>query len=143
MIAASTPEPPLMERVLAAPDHAPEAEKQAAGLLTRMAVVRLESLAELGLLTIDTHFRVPPAVVANVADVFDNEQLLEDLGLAEVPDDPDPEPGGPSSCPPICRSTRSTTESRFYSDGSTTTCTISRRTNTEVHLRTGGPGRRR
>jgi hypothetical protein len=87
LMAAATPEPPLLERVLAAPDHAPEAEKAMAGLLTNMAISRLEALAELGLLTIDTHFRVPPALIGCVADTFDNPWVLADLGLGEAPDD--------------------------------------------------------
>ncbi|WP_427007359.1 plasmid pRiA4b ORF-3 family protein [Pseudarthrobacter sp. H2] len=91
LIAAATPDPPLVERVLAAPDHAPEAEKKLADLLTGMAVRRLEALAELGLLTIDTHFRVPPALIGCVADTFDNDWVLADLGLGEAPDDADGE----------------------------------------------------
>ncbi|MGX1160773.1 hypothetical protein RKD54_001682 [Pseudarthrobacter sp. SLBN-100] len=37
LLAAATAEPPLVERVLAAPDHAPEAEKTMAELLTKIA----------------------------------------------------------------------------------------------------------
>lgn len=87
LIAAATADPPLLERVLAVADYAPEAEKAMADLLTRIAVGRLEALAELGLLTIDTHFRVPPALIGCVADVFDNENVLGYLGLREAPDD--------------------------------------------------------
>lgn len=85
LMAAATPEPPLVERVLAAPDYAPETEKTMAGLLTRVAMDRLEELAKLGLLVIDTHFRVPPAVIGSVADAFDDPWLLAELGLGEVP----------------------------------------------------------
>ena len=46
---------------------------------------RLEELAELGLLTIDTHFRVPPAIIRCVADAFDDPSLLAELGLGESP----------------------------------------------------------
>jgi hypothetical protein len=92
LIAAATADPPLLERVLAAADQAPEAEKKMAGLLTSLAVGRLEALAELGLLTIDTHFRVPPALIGCVADTFDNDWVLADLGLGEAPDDADVEP---------------------------------------------------
>jgi hypothetical protein len=56
-----------------------------AGALTRAAIGRLEALAELGLLTIDTHFRVPPALIGCVADTFDNDWVLADLGLREAP----------------------------------------------------------
>ncbi len=82
----------MLERVLAAADHAPEAEKKMAGLLTSLAVGRLEALAELGLLTIDTHFRVPPALISCVAEVIDKDWVLADLGLGEAPDDADAEP---------------------------------------------------
>lgn len=87
LLAAATPEPPLLERVLAAADHAPEAEKAMTRLLTKVAMDRLEALAELGLLTIDTHFRVPPALIGSVADTFDNPWVLAELGLGEAPDD--------------------------------------------------------
>lgn len=85
LLAAATAEPLLVERVLAAPDHAPDEEKKAAELLTQVAMERLEELAELGLLTIDTHFRVPPALIRCVADAFDDPSLLAELGLAETP----------------------------------------------------------
>lgn len=62
-----------------------------ADLLTRTAVGRLETLAELGLLTIDTHFRVPPALVGCIADVFDSEYVLAGLGLGKAVDDADGE----------------------------------------------------
>jgi hypothetical protein len=84
LLAAASAGPPLVERVLAAPDHAPEEEKEAAELLTKVAMGRLEELAELGLLTIDTHFRVPPALIRCVADVFDDPSLLAELGLGEA-----------------------------------------------------------
>jgi len=76
-----------VERVLAAPDHAPEAEKAMAGLLTKVTMDRLQELADLGLLTIDAHFRVPQALVACMADTFDNPWLLAELGLGESPGD--------------------------------------------------------
>jgi hypothetical protein len=98
LLAASTPEAPSLESVLAAPDHAPEAEKMMTTLLTKVAMDRLESLAELGLLTIDTHFRVPPALIGCVADTFDNPWVLAELGLGEEPDDQEtqPQPHGPA-----------------------------------------------
>ncbi|WP_142062404.1 MULTISPECIES: hypothetical protein [unclassified Pseudarthrobacter] len=85
LLAAAAAEPLLVERVLAAPDHAPEEEQKAAELLTKVAMGRLEELAELGLLTIDTHFRVPPAIIRCVADAFDDPSLLAVLGLGESP----------------------------------------------------------
>ena len=98
LLAASTPEPPSLERVLAAPDHAPEAEKSMTALLTRVAMSRLEALAELGLLTIDTHFRVPPALIGSVADTFDNPWVLAELGLGDEPelDETQPQPAEPA-----------------------------------------------
>ncbi|WP_146072303.1 hypothetical protein [Arthrobacter sp. Y81] len=87
LLAAATSDPPERARALAAPDNAPEAEKAMAGILTNLAVKRLEDLAELGLLTIDTHFRVPPALIRCIANVFDDDSVLADLGLDQVPDD--------------------------------------------------------
>lgn len=87
LMAAATPEPPLLQRVLAAPDHAPEAEKRLAGVLTEIAIGRLEALAELGLVTIDTHFRVPSALIGCVADTFDIPWVLSELGIGDASDD--------------------------------------------------------
>jgi hypothetical protein len=58
-----------------------------AELLTKVAMGRFEELADLGLLSIDTHFRVPPALIRSVADAFDDPGLLAELGLAEASDD--------------------------------------------------------
>ncbi|WP_201298529.1 hypothetical protein, partial [Arthrobacter sp. 9AX] len=90
LLSAATPEAPVVERILAAPEHAPEAEKNMAQLLTKVAMGRFEELAELGLLTIDTHFRVPPALIQCVADAFDDPWLLAELGLGEAPDEEAP-----------------------------------------------------
>lgn len=87
LLAAATPEPPLKERVLAAAKSAPDEEKMMVGVLTDVVVSRLEALAELGLMTIDTHFRVPTAVIGCVAGVFDDEVVLSDLGLQPAPDE--------------------------------------------------------
>lgn len=92
LLAAATSDPPEKARILAAPDNAPPAERSMAGLLTGMAVRRLEEFAELGLLTIDTHFRVPPALIRCIANVFDDDWVLADLGLGNAPDDADFEP---------------------------------------------------
>jgi len=83
LLAAASPEPPLVERFLAAADRAPESEQEAAAQLTSVVMGRLEELSELGLLTIDTHFRVPPVLIQSVAEVFDDPQLLAQLGLEE------------------------------------------------------------
>jgi hypothetical protein len=56
-------------------------------LLTKVAMGRLEELAELGLLTIDTHFRVPSVLIRCVADTFDDPPLLAELGLEDSVDD--------------------------------------------------------
>ena len=79
LLAAATADPPEKARILAAPDNVPPAERAMASLLTGMAVRRLEELAELGLLAIDTHFRVPPALLRCIANVFDDELVLADL----------------------------------------------------------------
>ncbi|MET4136678.1 plasmid pRiA4b ORF-3 family protein [Pseudarthrobacter sp. PvP090] len=89
LLAAATADPPEKARILAAPDHAPPAERATADLLTGVAISRLEELAELGLLTIDTHFRVPPALIRCIANVFDDDWVLADLGLGDAPDDAD------------------------------------------------------
>ncbi|MDJ0355445.1 plasmid pRiA4b ORF-3 family protein [Paenarthrobacter sp. PH39-S1] len=86
LIAASTPEPPSVERVLALADRVPEEEKMITDILGRMTVGRLERLAELGLLTIDTHFRVPPALIGCVLDAFDDD-VIDRLHLGEAVDD--------------------------------------------------------
>jgi hypothetical protein len=86
LLAAATSDPPEKARILAAADTAPPAERAMAGLLTGVALGRLEELAELGLLTIDTHFRVPPALIRCIANVFDDDWLLADLGIAEAAD---------------------------------------------------------
>lgn len=87
LLAAASADPPETARIMAAPDLAPPAERAMADLLTGVAMTRLEGLAELGLLTIDAHIRVPPALIRCVANVFDDDWVLADLGLGEVPDD--------------------------------------------------------
>jgi hypothetical protein len=87
LLAAATSDPPERARVLAAPDNAPETDNAMTGVLTSVAAKRLDELAELGLLTIDTHFRVPPALIRCIANVFDDDSVLAGLGLDQVPDD--------------------------------------------------------
>ncbi|HSN36028.1 MAG TPA: plasmid pRiA4b ORF-3 family protein [Arthrobacter sp.] len=87
LLAAATADPPEKARVLATPELAPAAEQAMAGLLTGVAMSRLEELAALGLLTIDTHLRVPPALVRCIANVFDDDWVLADLGLVDALDD--------------------------------------------------------
>ncbi|HEX9088174.1 MAG TPA: plasmid pRiA4b ORF-3 family protein [Arthrobacter sp.] len=92
LLAAATAEPPEKARLLAAPEHSPEAERSMAALLNAVAMTRLEELADLGLLTIDTHFRVPPALIRCIANVFDDDLVLADLGLGHASDDAEFEP---------------------------------------------------
>jgi hypothetical protein len=56
------------------------------GSLKAAALGQLETLAEQGILTIDTHFRVPPALVRCIANVYEDAAVLEDLGLLDLPD---------------------------------------------------------
>ena len=92
LLAAATADPPEKARVLATAEHAPEAERAMAGLLTGVVMRRLDELAELGLLTIDTHFRVPRALIRCIANVFDDDRVLAGLGLGEAPEDAGLEP---------------------------------------------------
>ncbi len=85
LIAASTPEPPSVERVLALADKVPDEEKKITDIIARMTVGRLERLAELGLLTIDTHLRVPPALIGCVLEAFDDD-VIDSLDLREAAD---------------------------------------------------------
>lgn len=87
LLAAATQEPPEKDRTLAPADGLPEEQKAAAVLLTRVALARLEDLADLGVLTIDTHFRVPRVLIRSVADVFDDEWVLSAVGLLPGPDE--------------------------------------------------------
>ncbi|MFE4837741.1 hypothetical protein ACFRAU_24045 [Arthrobacter sp. NPDC056691] len=49
-------------------------------------MTQLKGLAEQGILTIDTHFRVPPALVRCIATTYEDATVLEDLGLLDLPD---------------------------------------------------------
>lgn len=60
-----------------------------ADALARLVIARLEDLAELGLVTIDTHIRVPPALIRAVADTFDDDRVLAERGLADDPEEQD------------------------------------------------------
>lgn len=86
-IAAASPEPPLVERFLAAAAHAPEAEKALVGEATLRAYRRLEAWAGLGLIDMDTHFRVPPAVIRCIAEAFEDEADL-DVVWPDTEEDP-------------------------------------------------------
>jgi len=76
-IAAASPEPPLVERFLSAAAHAPEAEQAVVEAATHDAYRRLQAWAALGLLDIDTHFHVPPAVIRCVAEAFEDDVDLD------------------------------------------------------------------
>ena len=51
-----------------------------------MALSQLEGLAGQGILTLDTHFRVPPPLVRCIANTYEDAAVLEDLGLLDLPD---------------------------------------------------------
>lgn len=92
LLAAASADPPETARIMATPDLVPPAERAMADMLTGVAMTRLDGLAELGLLTIDTHIRVPPALIRCIANVFDDDWVLADLGLGETPDQAGREP---------------------------------------------------
>lgn len=77
LAAATTDDPPEVERFLAAEEYAPDDEKAAVGLVARLSFSRLETLAELGLLEIDTHIRVPAPLIQCVAEAFEDEFDLD------------------------------------------------------------------
>lgn len=89
LTAATTSQPPQVERVLAAPEHAPEEEQDAATLLTTVGMERLRELAELGLLAIDTHFHVPSALIGSVAEAIENPARIAEMELLGAVDDED------------------------------------------------------
>ena len=87
LMAAATADPPAKDFALAATENEPAEETEMVALLTEIALTRMEDLAELGLIAIDTHFRVPPALIRCVADVFDDDWVLDDLGLGQTDED--------------------------------------------------------
>lgn len=86
LLAAASEEPPRTDAVLDPRTGASPEEKATVGSLKAAAMGQLEALAGQGILTIDTHFRVPPAVVRCVAAIYEDASLLEELGLLDLPD---------------------------------------------------------
>jgi hypothetical protein len=77
LTAACTEEPPLLERFLDAESRAPEEEKHLARLVTRISYSRLQKLAELGLVELDSHIRVPQPLIRCVAEALQDDFDLE------------------------------------------------------------------
>ncbi|MCG2621390.1 plasmid pRiA4b ORF-3 family protein [Arthrobacter sp. I2-34] len=77
IVAAASPEPPLLDRVLHLADNVPEEERTVAMLATLMLPGQLEELAGLGLLVLDDHVRVPAVVIQCVAGAFEDEFDLD------------------------------------------------------------------
>ena len=86
LLAAASEDPPLVDTVLDPRTGASPEEMATVGSLKAAALGQLETLAEQGILTIDTHFRVPPALVRCIANVYEDAAVLEDLGLLDLPD---------------------------------------------------------
>lgn len=86
LLAAATDDPPRRDTVLAPRTGASPEERATVGALKGVALSQLEGLAGQGILTLDTHFRVPPALVRCIANTYEDAAVLEDLGLLDLPD---------------------------------------------------------
>ena len=86
LLAASSEDPPRTDTVLDPRTGASPEERATVGSLKAAAMNQLEALAEQGILVIDTHFRVPPALVRCIANTYEDATVLEDLGLLDIPD---------------------------------------------------------
>lgn len=86
LLAASSEDPPRTDTVLDPRTGASPEERATVGSLKAAAMNQLEALAGQGILTIDTHFRVPPALVRCIANTYEDATVLEDLGLLDIPD---------------------------------------------------------
>lgn len=86
LLAAASEDPPRTDTVLDPRAGAPAEERATVESLKTAAMGQLEALAEQGILTIDTHFRVPPALVRCIATTYEDASVLEDLGLLDLPD---------------------------------------------------------
>ena len=92
LLAAASADPPRRDTVLDPRTGASPEERATVETLKAAAMGQLEALAEQGILTIDTHFRVPPALVRCIANTYEDATVLEDLGLLDIADlDPDSE----------------------------------------------------
>ncbi|MGN7250178.1 hypothetical protein [Arthrobacter sp. SAFR-014] len=86
LLAAASADPPRRDTVLDPRTGASPEERATVEALKAAAMGQLEALAEQGILTIDTHFRVPPALVRCIASTYEDAAVLEDLGLLDIPD---------------------------------------------------------
>jgi hypothetical protein len=86
LLAASSEDPPRTDTVLDPRTGASPEERATVESLKAAAMNQLEALAGQGILTIDTHFRVPPALVRCIANTYEDATVLEDLGLLDIPD---------------------------------------------------------
>ncbi|WP_395404224.1 hypothetical protein ACHMXB_07815 [Arthrobacter sp. UC242_113] len=86
LLAAASADPPRRDTVLDPRTGASPEERATVESLKAAAMSQLEALAEQGILTIDTHFRVPPALVRCIASTYEDAEVLEDLGLLDIPD---------------------------------------------------------
>lgn len=86
LLAAASEDPPRTDTVLDARSGASREERATVESLKAAAMHQLEALAEVGILTIDTHFRIPPALVQCIANTYEDATVLEDLGLPDIPD---------------------------------------------------------
>ncbi|RAM35679.1 hypothetical protein [Arthrobacter globiformis] len=86
LLAAASADPPRRDTVLDPRTGASPEERATVEALKAAAMGQLEALAEQGILTIDTHFRVPPALVRCIASTYEDASVLEDLGLLDIPD---------------------------------------------------------
>ncbi|MDP9695130.1 UNVERIFIED_ORG: hypothetical protein J2X79_002699 [Arthrobacter globiformis] len=86
LLAAASADPPRRDTVLDPRTGASPEERATVEALKAAAVSQLEALAEQGILTIDTHFRVPPALVRCIANTYEDATVLQDLGLLDIPD---------------------------------------------------------
>ncbi|WP_077488780.1 hypothetical protein [Sinomonas mesophila] len=73
LAAAASETPPEMARLRAVPDHAPEEERFMARYVVHSALADLLWLTDVGLLEMDEHIRVPPALVQCVGAAFKDE----------------------------------------------------------------------
>ncbi|MFC9353080.1 hypothetical protein [Arthrobacter sp. NPDC057013] len=86
LLAAASEDPPRTNAVLDPRKGASAEERATVETLKAAAMHQLERLEEQGILTIDTHFRVPPAVVRCIATTYEDATVLADLGLLDLPD---------------------------------------------------------
>ncbi|MFP3462395.1 hypothetical protein R5O87_16260 [Arthrobacter globiformis] len=86
LLAAASEDPPRTDSILDPRAGASAEERATVETLKTAALAQLTGLAEQGILTIDTHFRVPPAVVRCIATTYEDATVLEDLGLLDIPD---------------------------------------------------------